>query len=312
MSQIDANPETVLGWAGELGGLTELPVSLKDARKRAQLVDRIDAPLISDSILAMLSPEEKQRRLAQVAQIAASYIPEVSDARSRANIALRLWAGCVSAAKMIAQETNSGPNTAEMRAKAFVQIDSIARGDNLYQAGEESAPAFKKLRLQPYFLEGVPRQSPVREFVPESEDRSMRLLQPKLIILYLLFKEGKVKNNKSEISRLLRYAKTGWTSTMVNQLLDDGFMRKKTIRGTEYLVLTRKGRRKVAPLTIAKFLPYSMAAIAIIPFFLALDEVVLGLPIQPLTLLFSAGLILFLAVFFAYETTLLEKEYFKL
>jgi DNA-binding MarR family transcriptional regulator len=312
VSQADPNPETALAWARELGNAPELPASLKDPRRRAKLVDSIDAPLISGSILASLEQGEKQRRLILVAEVAASLMPEVKDTTTKSNIALRLWAGCISAAKMIALETKSGPNTPEIRDRAFTLIDSIAREDAIYRAGVESAPAFKKLRLQPISLESVPKQSAVRRFVKESEDRDMRLLQPKLIILYMLMKEGKVKNNKSELSKLLRYAKTGWTTTMINELLEDDFVRKKTIRGTEYLTLTRKGRRKIAPLTISKFLPIAMASVALIPFLLAIDEVVLRIPIQPFTLLFSSALILLLAVFFAYETTQLEKEYYRL
>lgn len=312
MSSFDPNPDTAMEWAAELGLPPNLPKSLKDSRKRARLVNEIDGKLIAESLLANLSSEEKRGRLGMVAGSTASLMPDVGDANTRTNISLRLWAGCISAAKMISDRTLTAPNTPETRAIAFAVIDRKAQEDALYRAGVESAPAFKRLRLQEYYLEGVPAQSPVRRFESESEDRSMRLLQPKLIILYLIAKKGKVKNNKTEISKLLSYERAGWTSTQLKQLQDEGFVKTKVTRSTEYLVLTRKGRRKIAPLFIAKFLPVSMASVATIPMLLALDEIVFGLPIQPLALLITAGAILFLSAFFAYETTQLEKEYFKL
>jgi hypothetical protein len=80
----------------------------------------------------------------------------------RASIALRLWAGCLDAAKTIALETRDGPNSPELRAAAFAQIDSVAETDPIYGAGVEAAPAFKVLRRQSYSFDGVPAGSRVR------------------------------------------------------------------------------------------------------------------------------------------------------
>jgi hypothetical protein len=77
---------------------------------------------------------------------------------------LRLWAGCLSAAKTIATETRDGPNTPEARAAAFAVIDSLSREDEVYAAGVEAAPTFKALHEQDYFFGGVPRTSRVRRY----------------------------------------------------------------------------------------------------------------------------------------------------
>ena len=71
----------------------------------------------------------------------------------------------------------------------------------------------------------------------------MRLLQPRLHFLYLISKKEKVKDNISEISRLLRYEKDSWTNNFVNELLDEKFIEKVEQNGMVYLRLTTKGRR---------------------------------------------------------------------
>jgi hypothetical protein len=41
------------------------------------------------------------------------------------SIGSRLWSGCLSSTKIIALETRNGPNTPEMRAKRFQELDVI-------------------------------------------------------------------------------------------------------------------------------------------------------------------------------------------
>jgi hypothetical protein len=104
-------------------------------------------------------------------------MPDVPGALDRVNVALRLWSGCLSAAKTIALETRSGPNTPAMRANAFASLDALAHGDPIFAAGMEAAPAFKKLRDQPYSLDGVPKDSPVRRYAEEVNETQRRFLQ---------------------------------------------------------------------------------------------------------------------------------------
>lgn len=80
----------------------------------------------------------------------------------RVIIALRLWAGCIWAAKTVAEGTLSGANTPTMQADAFAQIDDYARNDPVFAAGVEAAPAFKRRRGETYSFDGVPDDSPVR------------------------------------------------------------------------------------------------------------------------------------------------------
>jgi len=170
MSQAgDPNMSTALSWAEELGDCPDLPDSLKEVGKRVQLINAINAPLILDlngnpSLLYQISFEEKQRRFDQLGQLSKDYMPDISDETERINIVLRLWSGCLSAAKSIAVETQSGPNDSAIRRSIFTTIiDPTARSDKIYSAGVESAPAFKRLLKQQISFDGVPNDSPVRK-----------------------------------------------------------------------------------------------------------------------------------------------------
>ena len=85
--------------------------------------------------------------------------------RNRINIALRLWSGCISAAKTIALQTKSGLNTPQIRGLLFSKkIDPTAQMDAIYREGVEAAPSFKSLRKEEYSFEGVPETSVVRKY----------------------------------------------------------------------------------------------------------------------------------------------------
>jgi hypothetical protein len=90
------------------------------------------------------------------------HLPDVPDPLDRLNITLRLWSGCLLAAKGIALETLDGPNTPEGRRAAFADIDEVARNDAIFEVGVESAPAFKG--EEPVCFDGVPEHSPVRRY----------------------------------------------------------------------------------------------------------------------------------------------------
>ncbi|HEC76397.1 MAG TPA: hypothetical protein ENI33_03955 [Thermoplasmatales archaeon] len=167
MRVVDPNMDTALQWANELGPPPPLPSSLKDVTQRAKLVNAIDEPHFANSFFldfqSRLSDVEKNQCLNEIANVTKIYILDVEDDKTRVNIALRLWSGCLSAAKTIAIQTVSGPNTPEMRASIFSnKIDPITQRDPIYCAGVETAPSFKKLRNEPYSFEGVPQKSVVR------------------------------------------------------------------------------------------------------------------------------------------------------
>lgn len=132
------------------------------------------------------------------------------------------------------------------------------------------------------------------------------------MVLYLISKKTKVRNNISELSRMLGYQKDSWTNNMIHSLLDDRFIEPKIVEGQEYLVLSRAGRRKIAPLTLSRyFLPLMIALISIVPISWATDELVTGVSVTPLPLLVAGAGMLFLSIFLYYEVGLLEKDYFR-
>jgi hypothetical protein len=108
--------------SGELG----LPDELADVDMRARLVAEIDRPVLLDG----QGTAHFDVFGAQVRHMAARtepLIPGVTDSLDRAAIALCLWAGCLMAAKTIATETRSGPNTSAGRAEQFAEIDRARR-----------------------------------------------------------------------------------------------------------------------------------------------------------------------------------------
>ena len=160
----DPNMALALHFARNLGPTPTLPESLQLVERRAELVHRIDAPIVENLDLFDVVGRIATR-VRDIMRVTAEFMPDVEDPTDRLNIALRLWSGCLSAAKTIAHETRSGPNDAAVRARIMPEVDAIAREDPIYAAGVESAPAFKRLRGQGYSLEGVPETSPVRRYL---------------------------------------------------------------------------------------------------------------------------------------------------
>jgi hypothetical protein len=79
---------------------------------------------------------------------------------------LRLCSGCISAAKVIADETKNGINNPQDRELSFkLKIDPTCKADKIYVTGVEIATIFRKNRLQNVNLDGVPPDSIVRNFI---------------------------------------------------------------------------------------------------------------------------------------------------
>jgi hypothetical protein len=153
-----------LHFARNLGPTQTLPEPLQPVERRAELVHRIDAPLVENLDLVDVVGRIATR-VRDILAVTPEFMPDVDSPIDHLNIAIRLWSGCLSAAKTIAHETRSGPNDATVRARIMPEIDAIAREDPIYAAGVESAPAFKRLRGQGYSLEGVPETSPVQRYL---------------------------------------------------------------------------------------------------------------------------------------------------
>jgi hypothetical protein len=144
-----------------------LPPSLVDVYIRAQLVKEINGPFIQGSDLSTLDVNEKTIRLDKVGTISKGFIQDINYVKARINIALRIWSGCLDAAKSIAFETNEGPVSQRTRSLSFFVIDHWANRDLIYASGVQCAPAFKKLLNQYYTFNGVPFDSVVRSFPNE-------------------------------------------------------------------------------------------------------------------------------------------------
>jgi hypothetical protein len=179
----DSNMLTAYSWAAGLFQ-QQLPSSLMDIEKRAKLVKEINGPLVSgnnplvaDKMLIDLDNDEKDLRLDNIAQISITFITEQMDNKIRKNILLRLWTGCMEAAKAIRFNYVSGikdsdvleaPITHEYRQAIFTSlIDLQCRTDSIYRAGVEAAPVYKKLLKQYYSFNGVPTNSIIRRYSNE-------------------------------------------------------------------------------------------------------------------------------------------------
>jgi hypothetical protein len=129
---VDANMITAYFWACEIFQ-PELPSSLSDIHTRAKFVKDINAILIvpikadresgGNGQLTDFSADIKNKILNDIAEKSKSYILNGDNNNILINIALRLWAGCMEAAKSIAFETMDGANTPLMRERSFFQID---------------------------------------------------------------------------------------------------------------------------------------------------------------------------------------------
>jgi hypothetical protein len=175
---------TAYSWAAGLLFQQELPSSLADVEKRASLVNEINTPLIhgkgtsvpAGAMLMDLDDNERSRRLDDISQISMSYLNEQLDDNVRKNILLRLWTGCIDAAKAIRFNYVAGvrdgqvieaPITIEYRQILFKLIDLLAKSDSIYRAGVEAAPVYKKILKEYYSFNGVPTDSVVMRFPNE-------------------------------------------------------------------------------------------------------------------------------------------------
>ena len=162
-------PMSKLYYDGNMGmcwllglGLDEsarLPEGLIQVKARAKLCHQIDASMVKDFALPIehicQNVGEHIRRL-DVWTAASPYFPPLMPVLSRVSVALRLWAGCMSAAKTIAFKTRSGVNTVADRTRIMGYIEQQVAVDEVYRAGVEAAPDFKRLRRQTVSFEGVP------------------------------------------------------------------------------------------------------------------------------------------------------------
>lgn len=156
----DPTMNMALDLANEIGPPPALPPSLESITARVCLMEVIEKRVIPK--IDYSSHESWQSSLGRAADILAqnpSSIIGVSNPKDRANIILRLWAGCMSAAKTIALQTRAGPNSIKSRAKLAPFLNTISANDPICAAGIAAAPLFKANRKEFYSLKGLPSGS---------------------------------------------------------------------------------------------------------------------------------------------------------
>jgi hypothetical protein len=139
-----------------------LPTDLAEPVCLAQFMDDVDCTLIVDGA-GNYDWVKTGTCLREMAEKSMLVLPDVADPIARVGITLRLWAGCLWAAKPLDRPELSS----EFRAQLFTRdIDPRAANDPLFRAGVEAAPAFNALPTRsgpkPPCLDGVPADSAVR------------------------------------------------------------------------------------------------------------------------------------------------------
>jgi hypothetical protein len=169
----DTNMRTVYLWASDLADSSQLKITM-DINERTRLVLEInemlgyyinnDCKSGGTGLFEFFSDIINEIVLNRIDDIVRHYNTHETNEKYRKSIGLRLWSGCISAAKTIALETRDGPNPPETRAESFQDIDFIADRDSIFRAGVESAPLFKKHNQQCYSFNGDPSNSSVGRY----------------------------------------------------------------------------------------------------------------------------------------------------
>jgi hypothetical protein len=160
----------------QFGAPSSLPLSLNGnplreaTKRRAEFLRIVQKPL-SDHGHAVLNSIPGPNYPAQCADLAvrlrgetnltapaALFLDDVADADARISISLRLYAGYLDTAKVIAWGVRGRKNTAATRNHEITAIvEAKAVGDCIYEAGIEAAPHYKWRCLgENIFSEGIP------------------------------------------------------------------------------------------------------------------------------------------------------------
>jgi hypothetical protein len=163
----DPSMDIAYAAANQLGPPPPLPPSLQSVDARAALIAAIDGSFIETGAVldtnGKLLPNQQRvfdRRIREIAAASVSRIPDLPDEPTRLNLCLRLWAGCLYAAKEMREKDVLGnAYTPESRAASFVSIDAVAAQDPIFAAGVEAALGFKRGRGETCHVEGIPATS---------------------------------------------------------------------------------------------------------------------------------------------------------
>ena len=150
----DYNMITALQWGRELSKLPMLPTDW-DVNRCALLVLKIEQswPRGYHSEFSTKDLEEKFNALYD-----SSKVTDPVSIQETVGFSLRLWAGCISGAKVIAEGTRSGSNSKVSRRVGGDRIETLCRTDLIYRAGVLCSPWFKHLRGEPFHLDGLDKE----------------------------------------------------------------------------------------------------------------------------------------------------------
>ena len=95
-------------WGLEHSQTISLPDSLAEVGNRANLVQAINEMLAGRYMPTMTEPQ-KEAFLAEVLTVCDQHIMEDLPDDEKISVGLRVWSGCLAAAKTIAGETRDGP-----------------------------------------------------------------------------------------------------------------------------------------------------------------------------------------------------------
>jgi hypothetical protein len=181
-------------WAKECGDVPQLPYSLKsDCMARCHLVQFVNQQLLKMRTAnihfpkILLNPDEKEsfiQTLKEGDTIQSILNDVLSDDIERGNIALRLWTGCICAAKecrrtSVAEHNPDGTAkresqyTPEMRAESFKKILITSCKDPIYEAGVEASPVWELIENRTpdkkMYLDGIPNlnDSPISKYLKD-------------------------------------------------------------------------------------------------------------------------------------------------
>lgn len=173
----DTNMNTIYNWARQLCDVSELNITMDDRNEVTNLIVEInnilgkyienDKKSNRTGLFEHFSKNTKNDILNHVDDLFKQYKFTFKSKEHGQSFGLRLWSGCISAAKSIAPETMNGQNTHKLRSNLFRTLDRIANKDPIFKFGIECAPLFKKHHQQYYSFDGVPLASSVRNYPNE-------------------------------------------------------------------------------------------------------------------------------------------------
>jgi hypothetical protein len=184
-------------WAKECGDIPQFPFLKLDCMDRCGLVQFVNQQLLDIRTInthfpkILLNPDEKQRFVRTLEENDNGEKNEdiLNDRlgarnRERKTTALRLWTGCLCAAKECRRNSVSehnpdgttkreSPYTPAMRAESFEKIMRTVYEDPIYKAGVEVAPVWELIENaapnKKMYLDGIPNlnDSPVTRYLKD-------------------------------------------------------------------------------------------------------------------------------------------------